>query len=668
MHKRTRMKKLLPFLMAVLFISTAILPYEVIYGLSDKSQDTLEIVLTQGKAEIIANGVSIPSQKPFKSANSFYIPMKTILETIGADIEMAADKTITITYRDISAEIKVGAREFTLNREKKLLPAPPLLSGTVVMIPLEFLKLVFGTSTSTTYNDKTGKATILLSEDGSLSDLSFLTGSITTTKAGNSYFGWNISLPKGTIVTSQSFNSKYILFENEHYGFDLEITAGYSEGKTLGQFYDQIRENPYSLLDVEPMDSSLVLDAEPQYVELLYNNEYDEAVYERIYVKGSNYIDVIVTSYNEVDPAKLKADKTVKLMFDSFNPGYKGNTADTVDLSSVNNGLVRYNSYISSETTGKKYLSWEMNILPEWDLAETAASNPFNTRFNGRPGEYVKVELNTADDKADIETAGKNMSDSYVRNFNPEFFSLKSRGVKQEAGYKYYELVFEAKYGSAVYDFNEKLILEDGILYDITYKAPAAAFTKGLESFGKMFGSFKTSAKDNADIQAVLQKNAFNLTKNNIGKEDTFTVYENKPYKWKLTLPGYWQKNSTSGQSLENFYDNKSGAVAIVEASAIKEGETAKADSERFASMKLSDKMSKNPIKTSVEQMKGRNVTIVQYRIDDQKSETFADVNYYLFDEGGFRYCFMTTIPDLTSGEFNLDMLKNIWESFETTK
>jgi hypothetical protein len=666
MLKRTIVKKLISFLMAVLFISTAILPDGVVYGLSKKAPDALEIVLSQGKAAIAANGVSIPCQKPFASANSFYIPMKTVSETIGADVETAGDGTITVTYRDIAAKIKVGAKDFTLNREKKLLPAPPLLSGTVVMVPLEFLKLSFGINTK--YDAKTGKATIVLEEDGSLSDLSFLTGSITTSRAGNSYFGWDISLPKGTTVTSQSFNSKAILFENEHFGFDLEITAGNNDGKTLKQIYDQINEDPYALLDVEPMDSSLVLEAKPQYVELFYNDEYEDAVYERIYVKGSNYIDVIVTSYDEVDPAKLKADKTVKTMLDSFDTGYNGNIADTVDLSSVKNGLAKYNSYISSETTSKKYLSWEMNILPEWDLSESASANPFNTRFDGKKGEYVKVELDTAADKTDIETAGKNMSDSYVKNFNPQFFTLKSKGLKQEAGYTCYEMIFEVKYGSAVYDFNERLILENGILYDITYKAPAADFVKGLESFDKMFGSFKISAKDNDKMLVELQKNAFNLTKNNIGKEDTLTIYENKAYKWKLTLPGYWQKNSTSGQSLENFYDSKSGAVVVVEASALKEGEPVKADSERFVSMKLSDKVPEKPVKTITEQYKGKDVTIVQYRIDDQESETYADVNYYLFNEGGFRYCFMTTIPDLTSSEFNLNILKEIWDSFEITK
>ena len=668
MLKTARIKKLLALFITALFITTVTLPYEDIYGLSDKNRETLEIILTQGKADMIANGVSIPCQKPFKSGNTFYIPLKAVFETIGADVVMAADKTVIITYRDVSAGIKTGAVNFTLNREKKLLPAPPVISGNVVMVPLEFMKLAFGINA--TYDGKTGKAAILLKEDGSLSDLSFLTGSITTTKAGNSYFGWNISLPKGTVIASQSFNSKSILFENEHYGFDLEIAAGYNEGKTLRQYYDQIREDPHSLLEADPMDSALVSDAEPQYIEILYNDEYDEAVYERIYAKGSNFIDAITTSYNEVDPARLKADKTVKVMLDSFSTGYKGNSADTADLSSVKNGLVKYSSYISTETTGKKYLSWEMNILPEWDIDVTASSNPFKIKFNGKPGEFASVELDTAETAGDIEAAGKKLSDLYVRNYNPRYFSLKSSGMKQEAGYKCYEMVIELKYGSSAYDVNERLILENGVLYDITYKAPAAVFSKGLDNFGRMFGSFKTSAKDIDTILAELQKNAFNRTKNNIGKEDTLTVYENKAFKWKLTMPGYWQKYNTSGQSFENFFDGTSGGVVVVEASAIKDGETAKPDSERFRSMKLSDadKMSEKPVKTTVEQYKGRNVTIYQYRIDNKENESFADVYYYVFNEGGFRYCFMSTIPDITSGEFNLDMMKRIWESFEITK
>lgn len=665
MERKTDFLKIISLLLAIFFILTVYGSGAVTYGLSSEGQNKLDIVLTKGTAGMTANGVKIPGQKPYMSANVLYIPMKAVLETMGADIETAADGTITVSYRDVAAEIKVGSKNFVMNQVKRVLPAPPVLSGNTVMIPLDFIKLSF--NASTTYDKKTGKSVITLKDDGALSDLSFLTGSITTSKAGNSYFGWNISLPRGSRVAMQSFNSKYIQFENEHYGIALEITAGLNGGKTLKQYYDQITEDPYPLLKAEPIDSYISLDTAPQYIELLYTDSYNEAVYERIYAKGNNFFNVTVISYDEADPAILKSNNVFKAMLDSFSLMYKGNALDTADLSKVNFGLARYSNFITSETAGKKYLSWEMNVLPEWDLA-TESLTSFNTQFNGNPGEYIRVELDKAEDNADIEAIGKNMISFYAKNFNSEYYSLKSSGVKQTAGYKSYGMQFEVKSGSRYYGYDERLILLNGIVYDITFKAPLESFEKEKERFEKMLDTFKPSVKDSEKILTDMQKSAFNLNKNRVGKDDTAVEYENKEYKWKLMMPGYWQKNSISGQSLESFYDKKAGTVIMVEASALKGSDTDKSNQELFLSMNLSDEMTENPVKTYTEQFNNRNVTVYKYRIDDAESETFADVNYYIFDEGGYRYSFMMSIPDLTSSEFNLNSLKEIWNSFEITK
>jgi hypothetical protein len=650
----------------ILFLFSVFLYPAAAYGASAQAQDSLEILLTEGKASLTANGVSVPCQKPFKKDGMLYIPLKTVLETMGADVEAAADGTVLVTFRDAAAKVKTGVREFTVNGEKKVLPAAPALSGNTLMIPLDFVKLCFDVTAA--YDDKTGKATILLKDDGSLSDLSFLTGSVTASKAGNSYFGWSISLPTGTRVATNSFSSKYVLFENDHYGFDLEISAISSGGKNLQQYYEGLKEDPYTVLGEEPLDVSLNLEAKPQYIEILSNDSYDEAVYGRLYVKGGNCLSVVVTSYDEVNPSKLKKDRTVKEMTDSFSLDYKGGGTDTADLSSVKNGLARYSSYVTSETTGKKYLSWEMSVLPEWDLKSASSSTPLNVQFDGAAGEYIKVELDIPDEKEDTEAAGKKLVESYAKNFNPAFYALKSSGLTRTEGLNCYELSFEVKYGSKLYHYIERLIVENGILYDITFKSPAEAFTKELPNFNKMVATFKTAASDKDKILDVLQKEEFNDTKNNVGKDDTQVIYENKTYKWKLTLPGYWQKSSSSGQSLESFYDANAGALIAVEASSAKTGETAKTDKERFLSMRFYDKITDKPLKTTTEQDKDRSVTIYQYRIDNAESETYADVYYYVFEEGGYRYCFMTMIPDLTTSEFNLDSLKSIRESLEIAK
>jgi UDP-N-acetylmuramyl tripeptide synthase len=65
------------------------------YGMTSKEQSKLEIILTNGKAGMTVNCVAIPCRKPYMSANLLYIPLRTVLEAMGADVEYAADKTIT---------------------------------------------------------------------------------------------------------------------------------------------------------------------------------------------------------------------------------------------------------------------------------------------------------------------------------------------------------------------------------------------------------------------------------------------------------------------------------------------------------------------------------------------------------------------------------------------
>ncbi len=661
-----RIYKNIALILAIIILTAGSGFGAVSYGAASNDKGRLEITLVRDKAGITANGIVVSAPKPFAAENVLYIPMKAVLETMGADVETSADGDIRVTYRDVAAEIRIGSNRLVVNQANLTLPAPPVLSGTTVMVPLDFLKLCF--NVNTTYDKATGRAVILLESDGSLSDLSFLTGSIMKARVGNSYFGWSIALPKGTRTTLLSFNSKEVQFENEHYGIAISVAVELNKGKTLQQYFDQLEEDPYSVLGVELIDASVYPDASPQYIELLYTSSYNEAVYERIYAKDDKFISVSAVSFSEANPAVLLKNKAVKAAYDSFSLSYKGNSADTAELSKVNFGLAPYYNYISSETTGKKYLTWEMSVLPEWDLRDAQNPAPFFTQFDGNPGEYVKVEVQSAGDNTDIGSIGKKMAGLYEKNFNPAYFKMNSFEEKQTAGYASYSMQFEVKYGSRRYGYEERLILSDGIVYDITFKTPVEVFAKKRDAFDKMLETFKPAAKDRDKIQTELQKTAFNESKNRIGKDDKAVQYENKAYKWKLSLPGYWMKSSSTGQSFESFYDKSTGATVMVEASALKGSDSEKPDQERFLSMRLSDRMSEEPVKTYTEQVKGRNVKAYQYRIDDEENDNFADVTFYVFDEGGYRYCFTKTIPDLTSSEFNINSLNTIWQSFEIVK
>jgi hypothetical protein len=61
---------------------------------------------------------------------------------------------------------------------------------------------------------------------------------------------------------------------------------------------------------------------------------------------------------------------------------------------------------------------------------------------------------------------------------------------------------------------------------------------------------------------------------------------------------------------------------------------------------------------------KDTNVTMYQYRIDDEEQEVFADLKYYFIDTQDKSHCFMMYIPDLFSSDTVMDELGKIWESF----
>jgi hypothetical protein len=106
-----------------------------------------------------------------------------------------------------------------------------MVDGTVV-IPVSFLeKYISGIRIS---RDSSGSISeIILEDDGALSDLTFLTGGISKQKVGNSYFGWSMDVPKGSKISSTSFNSKYILMENEQRAISLEVLLEAKEDRSL---------------------------------------------------------------------------------------------------------------------------------------------------------------------------------------------------------------------------------------------------------------------------------------------------------------------------------------------------------------------------------------------------------------------------------------------------
>lgn len=648
-------------ILSLLLIITFVIPTNVL-GATVQNDSKTVIKLFAGSDKLNVNGQILTVQKPYNSGKAIYIPLRAVLESLGAEVDWLGSGNMKILFKNISIDLTVGKVKYAKNQTEETLQVPPVMTGGSVMIPADMISKCFDIDVSS--NEKTGETIITMNNDGSLTDLSFLTGSIDQQKAGNSYFGWSISIPKGSRVTSQTFNSKNIVLENEHRAISIDISTDMNNGMTLDKYYEKITGDPNTILKADLIDSNLNMKASPAYMELYYTDSYDEAVYQRIYADNKYFYNITITSYNESNPDVLKKDKYFTDIMNSFKLGYTGNREDTIDLSSVKYGLAKYDNYITSSDTGKKYYSWEMSVLPEWDIMPPQGDNPYITQFGTGHKEYVSIETTPVKDITNIETYGKDIKSTYDSNFNPALYKLEKAELSKVAGNDAYNMVYNVKLGKSQYRYDERFLISGRLVYDITFKALTDNFEAKKESYYKMLDTFIPSDKDAQNLSSEMEKYIFTRDKNRIGKDDKPVVYENKTFGWNASFPGCWQKNSTPGQNLESFNDPKTGAVIMIEAIAKKAGNTNTADNEKFDSMKMVASMNLEPVKTDTIQAKGKTTKTYKYRLDDDESDTFADIDYYVIDSDAYSYCFMSTIPDLSATDGNVKSLDDIWNSF----
>ena len=644
---------------SLMLMISVVIPVNVLAAVDASSKMVVKVVPGVGKINI--NGVFLPSEKPYRSGKAVYIPLRTVMEAFGADVIWLGSSRISVLFKNVSAEITIGRTVYLKNQVEGKLSVPPIVKGKTVMVSSDFISQTFDITEST--NTKTGETSFTLENDGSLTDLSFLTGGLNKPRAGNSYFGWSLALPKGSTITAQTFNSKTVQFENDYHGMAIDIVVALTEGKTLDDYYESILDNPYLALKAELIDSGISEASGKPFIELFYTDSYDEAVYHRIYVKNGYFFNVIITSFDESNPDILKKDQFVTNMLASFSLDYKGGASDTSDLSKVSYGLAKYSNYITSENTGKKFASWEMSILPDWDLMQSNSGSAYITEFGTGSKEYVSIETSPAGGKTAEET-GKTIKSGYDSNFNPALFSIKKAGLSEVAGIKAWSMLYEVKIGKTLYTYDERVLVSGGLMYDITFKTPSATYQKKNESFENMLKTFKPYIKDADALSAEIEKYRFNSEKTRLGKDDSLVFSENKTFLWNIKLPGRWQKNSAPGQSMETFVDQISGGIIIVESVLKKADSASLPDKDKFNSMSIVSEMSLEPVKTDSIQAMGKLVKMYKYRLDNEESDNHADITYYVIEGQNYSYCYMSSIPDLTSSETNMKTLAAAWDSF----
>ena len=334
------------------------------------------------------------------------------------------------------------------------------------------------------------------------------------------------------------------------------------------------------------------------------------------------------------------------------------------DLSKVKYGLVRYENYVTFDN-GNKYLTWEMDVLPEWDLIKEDGENPLITKLGLKKGEYIGVEMNTAEKNMDLEKYCDRMIEYYERNFNPDCFDFIGKSAVKLSGMDVCKLVFRVKTGSKKYIVDENLVVSDKLLYDIILKIPEDKYNTHKETYYKILDTFKVTDKETASLVKDIDNYNFQQQRNRVGKGNELTDFQNRLYKWSIKIPGNWNKDKSYDGDYVSFSEKNFGLCASVEALENNSQNRLIQPEEKFKYMdSLINK--KGMILRNKESFsdKGAQVTAYNYRWENEEDEIYADVKFYILNSEKYSYCVFVVIPDEFKSQANIELMQDIWKSF----
>lgn len=620
--------------------------------------DKTVIELRIGSSQVSVNGsYSNIADAPYISNNNVMIPLEWLADTIGAEVNKTGDGSETIIYGGNTEEITIGQTGYKMNNEEKTMTVAPVQKNNSTMVPLDFISSCF--PITATSDLTSGNVKLVLEDDGALSDLSFLTGGISTPKIGNSYYGWSLSVPSGSRVISNSSKSDAIQVANEGRGLYFEIKVENKNGRTLTQFSDQIKDQS----SVET--SNINLKAKIPYFEYSGESDYYEPIRVKVLDKGAYFYSITLGCYDEsVSAKKLMSDKYYTDILNSFDLNYKGNEKDIQDLSKVVNGKYSFYNYISLESRSK-YLPWSTEIPAKW--SHILIDRDDLTTFLGIDTKhYVQVTIDTLGESS-LDSFVTNIKKGYDRNFSPKAYSFISAGEKRIADADAKNLRFKIKQAGKTYIIDEYYFQKGALVYEISVKLPENEFSKGeaeyINSINNM--SFYSENEDTFVEQIGDYKDLSEGER--VSENDKLFNYVNAKYNWSFKIPGYWTDSSILYSS--QFSNPNSNAFIIVGAMQNSVETRGLSDTEKLSILGLSTNIpgykqtSKNT--TSEKGTKVRNYT---YRIEDEEQDLYGTAQFHIFEKGSYSYCFMSFMPDLTATDKAVKEVNDIWKSFTINK
>lgn len=617
--------------------------------------DKLTLELKVGSASAKINGIVSKVEKPYVANNTIMLPLEWFTTAIGAEVNKKTSKITEIVYGEMNVEITAGSLNYTVNSELKKLTASPTVKNSKLMVPLYFISKNF--PVTVTSDSKKGNIKIVLEDDGALSDLSFLTGGISSPKVGNSYYGWSLSVPSGSRIVSNSFKSDKIGITNESRSLYFEVSVENKNGRTLTELYNNI------LYSSTIRSSKIDLKAAVPYFQYTRLSEYDEALRVKVFDKGDYFYYVTINCYDSsITPEKLVTEKYYENIMSSFSLSYKGAVKGVEDISKVSEGRASYYNYIALNLNSK-YLPWSLNVPAKWNKV-LSNDDPMTTCLGLDNTHYMKITMNFIGDSGSLDDYVDRIKGRYDKFFNPAVYTLISDDSTTAAGTAARNLKFRIKQADKVYIMDELYFTKGDFVYEITIKIPEGEYDKLIKQFTDTLDLMTFYTIDEEKFQSDFEKYDTKNQGIRVSQQDDLFEYINNAYKWSVKLPGYWTKSGAEDESSVTFENPDTSAsvmVYAVENSSITKSLT---DEEKFSIMKAIKKVyGTSPVQGSLNE-KGYQIRTYTYKVQSTDNDFFAGITCYCFEAGNYTYCYLSIIPDLTARDEAVKEVNDIWKSF----
>lgn len=648
------MRRILAFSLCVLIILSIYIPVSA-------ATTALTISYKIGNSNIYVNKLQRKIEKPFLQNAKVFVPLKAFLEAYGAELNFKEKGKVELIYRDTNISFSIGNKTYLINDMSKSFSSAPKLVHNVLMVPVDFITGNFGGKLS--YNKKDSTYTILLEDDGAITDFSSVIGSINRGKIGNSYFGWSLTIPKGSQIIENSFNSKDISIGNNQYGIVIGVKVSVDEGKKYQDFIDQMQNpngtsSPVSGASGKILDSSINTTAALPYAEVLTSNYESGGIIRRFIISNGYVYRLTLSSTKEVNPVKLKKDAYLVSLLNSFKLGFKGSAAEVKDTSKVKDGVVKYID---------TFYGFSFSTPPEWEVLSSADSMDIPTIKVGLNNkEYMSINPEFKEGITDIDKYGDSVKEFNTANFNSKLYSFIDKKSSEIAAQKACKLIYSLDLKDQKSIFEENLLPEGDIIYHITMKTSESLYSKKSETFTKVLNSIDYSPKNAESIKKYLEASKTDGDMSRVGKEDGLVDYTQKDYKWKMKIPGSWITIPYFEDNIKFFSEGKDQAFVGIEAVENNSDTIKQDDKTVFNTLKSIQDGKDNYKFISKEEItdKGTTIKAYKYRLEDDKEETYADVIHYVIRGDKYSYCFFYLLQDIYASETNIKEVTGIWNSF----